>query len=388
MIDIETRPNASDSPDTVSAVASLIAVGVLGVASFLVLPSIILAVQKTFSFSEAQLGQVATAQLIGLALGSVAVVWLTKRLHWRAVARWGLLVLLGADVVSTLVSGFPEFLGARFASGFAGGICVSLASYGLGQTARKDRNFSLFLGSQVAFAIAANSGFPAIVERLGVLGVFGALVVLETVVLLALTSRVPARRWIAQAEGAGNTRWNWLASSFVLLGIVLFMTAIGAFWTYVAPISMEAGYSAQQTGTAISIGLMSALAGSWAASFLQDRMGRLLPIAAATVLQTAALVILFVNAGYVGFVAGAVLFCFGWYFCLPYQFALLASVDQDGKPMMLLNAFAGLGSAIGPAIAAVLVQTGFTGVYVLCFTCLLLSHFSHGSVIIMQWKRA
>jgi hypothetical protein len=47
---------------------------------------------------------------------------------------------------------------------------------------------------------------------------------------------------------------------------IQYRIAIGAFWTYIAPIGAEFGYSSQQTGTAISIGLMSAFAGSWAAS--------------------------------------------------------------------------------------------------------------------------
>lgn len=85
--------NAAQIIDRGSARLALIATGVLGLGAFLVLPSIVLGLITDLGFSERQVGNISSWQLIGFASGSVLSIWLFRNLTWRNVARVGVIAL-------------------------------------------------------------------------------------------------------------------------------------------------------------------------------------------------------------------------------------------------------------------------------------------------------
>lgn len=352
---------------------AVIVTGLLGIASFLVLPSLVLGFVTDLGFSELQIGRISTFQLIGLGLGSVASVLLLKYLDWRNLSRFGLALLLVSDFACTLTGEFTPLLVLRFISGFAGGVCVSFAAYGLGLTANTDRNFGWFMTVQVGFAIIASFSFPSVLDLAGLDGIFYVLCLLELASIALVSGFMPAVRQESASREQGNDRIRWTLCALVMVGLLFFFTALGMFWTYIAPIGLDAGLSKQQTGNAVSISLFGALLGAYAAAALNIRIGRLLPLTLSLALQLVALLLLYQGLDYLMFCLAAALFGFGWYMYVPYQFALLAGFDQDGRPMLLLNAVAGLGSGLGPAIAAYLLVDGYSLLYILCALFLALS---------------
>ncbi len=352
---------------------TVIITGLLGIASFLVLPSLVLGFVTDLGFSEHQIGRISTFQLIGLGLGSVASVILLKYLDWRKLSRAGLALLLVSDFACTLTGDFTSLLILRFISGFAGGVCVSFAAYGLGLTANTDRNFGLFMTVQVGFAIIASFSFPSVLDRAGLDGIFYVLCLLEVASIVLVSRSMPAERWESASREHGNTRFHWAMCGLVMFGLVFFFTAIGVFWTYIAPIGLDAGLTKQQTGNAVSVSLFGALLGAYAAAALNIKVGRVLPLTLSLALQVVALLLLYQGLDYLMFCVAVALFGFGWYMYVPYQFALLAAFDRDGRPMLLLNAVAGLGSGLGPAIAAYMLADGYSLLYMLCALFLALS---------------
>ena len=353
--------------------AAVFMTGVLGIASFLVLPSLILGFVSDLGFNEREIGNISTFQLLGLGLGSIASVKLLKYLDWRDLSRFSLALLLVSDFACTLTGDFTPLLVLRFISGFAGGICVSFAAYGLGQTANTDRNFGNFMAIQVVFAIIASFAFPSVLDLMGLDGIFLILCLLELAAIVLVSRFMPALRWESAAQGQGNDRFHWAMCGLVLLGLVFFFTALGGFWTYIAPIGIEAGLTKQQTGNAISACLFGALLGAYSAAALNIKVGRVLPMTVSVLLQLIALLLLFQGFDYLRFSIATILFGFGWYMYVPYQFALLAEFDRDGRPMLLLNAVAGLGSGLGPAIAAFTLAGGYSLLYILCAVFLAVS---------------
>ena len=374
-------PELRQEMDSSRFLVTLIITGLLGVASFLVLPSLILGFVSDLGFSERQIGQISTFQLLGLGLGSIASVILLRFLDWRNLARFGLALLLISDFACTFTGDFTQLLVLRFISGFAGGVCVSFAAYGLGQTANTDKNFGTFITTQVGFAIIASFSFPSVLDMAGVNGIFLILCLLELLAIILVSRFMPAVRWESAAQGQGNDMFHWAMCGLVLLGLVFFFTAIGGFWTYIAPIGIDAGLTKQQTGNAISTGLFGGLLGAYVAAALNIKMGRILPLTAALVLQLIGLLLLYKGFDYFLFSIATVLFCFGWYMYVPYQFALLAAFDRDGRPMLLLNAVAGLGSGLGPAIAANMLVGGFSLLYLVFGLFLALSLVWHLTAI-------
>ena len=353
--------------------AAVFMTGVLGVASFLVLPSLILGFVSDLGFNEREIGNISTFQLLGLGLGSIASVILLKYLDWRDLSRFSLALLLVSDFACTLTGDFTPLLILRFISGFAGGICVSFAAYGLGQTANTDRNFGNFMAIQVVFAIIASFAFPSVLDLMGLDGIFLILCLLELAAIVLVSRFMPALRWESATQGQGNDRFHWAMCGLVLLGLVFFFTALGGFWTYIAPIGIEAGLSKQQTGNAISACLFGALLGAYSAAALNIKVGRVLPMTVSVLLQLVALLLLYQGFDYLRFSIATIIFGFGWYMYVPYQFALLAEFDRDGRPMLLLNAVAGLGSGLGPAIAAFTLAGGYSLLYILCAVFLAVS---------------
>ena len=369
--------------DSVAARAALIAIGVLGVGGFLVLPSIIVGLVADLGFTDQQIGRVSTWQLIGLGCGSALSILMLRQFDWRTAARVSLIVLICGELPCIWIAQFEPLLIARFIAGVGGGLCVSIAAYALGQTSEADKNFGFFLSAQVVFAIIASAGFPSVIDRAGVAGIFIVLSALELIGLVVITKWVPIERWVRAAAGGGNNAKLWMLSVITLLGILFYYTAIGGFWTYVAPIGMDSGLSKQETGNAVSIGLFGALAGAYAAAVLNIRFGRFLPMVIAVILQLVAVAMLYRGFGNVGFIVAALLFCVGWYAYVPYQFGLLAAIDRDGRPLMLLNALAGLGSGLGPAIVAGLLTDGFGVVYLLCVAFFVVAIVSHILVLVL-----
>ena len=352
---------------------TIIVTGLLGIASFLVLPSLVLGFVTDLGFSEHQIGRISTFQLIGLGLGSVASVMLLRFLDWRNLSVLGLVLLLVSDFACTLTEDFTPLLILRFISGFAGGVCVSFAAYGLGLTANTDRNFGWFMTVQVGFAIIASFSFPSMLDLAGLDGIFYVLCLLELASIFLVSRFMPAMRQESTSREQGNDRFRWAMCVLVMFGLLFFFTAIGVFWTYIAPIGLDAGLSKQQTGNAVSVSLFGALLGAYAAAALNIRVGRVLPLALSLALQLVALLLLYQGLDYLMFYFAAALFGFGWYMYVPYQFALLAAFDRDGRPMLLLNAVAGLGSGLGPAIAAYMLADGYSPLYILCAVFLALS---------------
>ena len=131
--------SASKPLDTPVALTALIVTGALGVSAFLVLPAIVVGLRTDLGFSQQQVGLMATAQLIGLGVGSVCCLWLLPRLSWQGLARVGVTGLLLGDLACIFVTDYGVFLALRALGGLAGGIAISFVAYALGQTQAVDR---------------------------------------------------------------------------------------------------------------------------------------------------------------------------------------------------------------------------------------------------------
>jgi predicted MFS family arabinose efflux permease len=354
-------------------VFSLIVLGALGVMAFQVLPALVIGMDSDLEFSQAQIGKVASWQLGGIAAGSIISLWLVKVMSWRRLAYVGLIALLLTDVASMFIRDYMSFSAIRFLSGTAGGICVSFGSYALGNTKKADKNFGLFLSFQVVSAIVANMFLPGVVLSQGVISIFITLIVLELLTLFVLLRYIPNLEVKAQEAGGANSGKAWMFCGLQLLAILFFFIALGGFWTYIAPIGLAAGLTEQETGRAIGFGLFGGLAGSFVAAQLNIRLGRLLPVLISVGLMFVALGILYSGFEFLLFVVGAGMFMFGWYMFFPYQLGMLAALDRDGRPLLLANAVAGIGSSLGPSIVALYIGASFLPVYTISAGFLLLS---------------
>ncbi len=365
-----------DAIDALPARIAYAVVGTLGVGSFLVFPSIAVGLKTALALGDQQIGMVSTAQLIGLAGGALSCLWFLRRVDWRLLAALGIALIALAELACSYATQLAPLLGCRFVAGFGGGLSIAFGAYALGQTRRPDSAFAMFMAVQVLFAIAGALGLPGVLAAQGVRGIFAILAACALVTLVALVPRIPRVRWQAQPPGGGNDRRRWFLCLAVLVGIMLFFTAIGGFWTFIGPIAVEAGLAPQVIGNSLSIALLAAFAGSVTSAMLGARLTRAGALALAIGLQLLGLWLLADGFDQTGFIVAACVFMFGWYVANPVQFALLASIDRDGRPLVLGNFFAGLGTGSGPALVGLLLTgEGYRPAYVVCaiFSCLALA---------------
>ena len=365
-------------------VFSLIVTGALGLMAFQVLPSLVIGMLTDLEFSQAQIGRVSSWQLGGIAVGSFINLWLVKVVSWRRIAYVGVSSLVLTDIISIFMTDYLSFVVIRFLAGTAGGICVSFATFALGNTLKADRNFGLFLAFQVVLAIIANMFLPGLVTSQGISVIFIFLIVLDLLTLVVLLNNIPNLEVKDQEASGSNSSRVWMFCILQLVAILCFYIAIGGFWTYIAPIGLDAGLTEQEVGRGISLGLFGGLAGSFVAAQLNIRIGRLIPILFAVGMQFAALLILHSGFQFTMFMFAGGLFMFGWYMTFPYQLGMLAALDRDGRPMILANAVAGIGAGIGPYIVSVFLDGDFLPAYKIAGSFLFLALFGTAMIVLIS----
>lgn len=365
-------------------VFSLIVTGTLGIMAFQVMPAFVMGMITDLKLTPAQVGWVSSAQLLGIAFGSLLNLRLIKILPWRRIAYLGISLLLLCDFISIFLTDVIPFVAIRLFAGTAGGICVSFGAFALGNTLKADKNFGLFMVFQVFSAIVGNMFLPDLVQEHGIISIYIFLISVELLALFVLLNNIPNMDVKEHDAGGGNSKRVWNLCFVQLLAILFFFVALGGFWTYIAPIGMAAGLTEQETGRAISLGLFGGLAGSFVATHLNIRIGRLLPILFAVGMQFIALAILYSGFEFTVFMLAGGLFLFGWYMFFPYQLGLLAALDRDGRPMILANAVAGIGSGIGPLILAFFLVDGYLPAYTISATFLFLALSTTAALVIVS----
>jgi len=332
--------------------AAAIALSVAGIAAFSILPVMIGAIADAQGLGASEAGFIAAADLCGFALASLlAGIWI-RGFNARRVATAGLLAAFIGNVLSLHTPGFELLLGVRLMSGLGGGLAYSVAVSTLARSARPDRDFGLMVAVQIAYQVVALFALPRLVTAYGSDAVFFALAATVSAAFLALLStRLFTPGTESTARPASHSAAAWLA----LAAVALFSLNLGALWTYVERIGVGIGLSSPQAGTILAFALALSVLGALGASYLGDRCGRRVPLMLASVAQLIALVLL-MRTDATSYSIGAVVYSLAWAFAVPYLYSLVASLDGSGRLIVLAPAAQAVGAALGPAVAAALLN--------------------------------
>jgi predicted MFS family arabinose efflux permease len=113
----------------------------------------------------------------------------------------------------------------------------------------------------------------------------------------------------------------------------------------------------------LAFGTAASMAGVWLASWLGDRRGLLMPIAASAAVIILSVALLTGNLQLPAYAVSAVLYGIAWNVSMTYQYSAVNAVDLSRRGVALAPAFHNAGGAVGPAIAALTVtETDHTGV--------------------------
>ena len=358
-----TRTLRGDRPiDRPGALAALLIVATVTEAMFMLLPSFVGALGDVLHLSANRTGLLGSADLAGIAIATATAPWWLRRVPWRATVLASLAAFLLENLACIAVGTFWPLLCLRIVAGLSAGVAYPIALAGILDTARGARNTGLMVSSQVIFGAVGVYAIDAVrVEwRLDAFYVYLSVWLLAALVL--------SLRWYpdnpADRPAHGPIAWRLLAGPGVLVaaGTGLYFLMIGAVWGYLEGIAREAGLSLEQTGTALSTGLVVSLLGSGAATWLGLRFGRAGPLMVSAAAQVASLALLTRLTHYSDPVAAffVVNFAFQivWSYVIAYFIIIFNDVDASGRFVAVYGTASHFALAIGPYVGALLIVNG------------------------------
>jgi hypothetical protein len=155
-----------------------------------------------------------------------------------------------------------------------------------------------------------------------------------------------------------DTRYSWSLKGISLAGILAYNIGIGIVWTYMFLVGLEAGAEVQSVANALTISQFLGIAGAFLAVMCEIRFGRMLPLMIGIIGGAAGIYLLIDLKEFNHYTIGVCAFNFLWNLSMPYLLATLADFDRNGKLVIYGVCMQMIGYAVGPYLAASLLQDG------------------------------
>ncbi len=323
----------------------------------LVLPAIVGALVDYAGFSEADAGWVAAVGFAGNAVAAIAVGLRIRHLNPRRLALWGTVTLLLFDALSMFINAIPVplFLALRAISGLGGAAAFAAVMATIAASPAPERGYGVFMMFQFGFSALGLYLLPQVLPAIGAGGMYITLAAAAALVLVMVPSVLDRA---AAADDSALELHMLLrpAALLAMFGIGLYEAANLMHFTYADRIGVGFGLPDQRIGEILGIATLLGMAAALGVVWVANRFGQLLPLAVALFLSIAALVYLQHPTGTETYAIAMCLLSIGWGFGLPYFHAVEARLDPGGSVVVAGGFFTAGGSAVGPALAAMLVR--------------------------------
>jgi predicted MFS family arabinose efflux permease len=264
-----------------------------------------------------------------------------------------LLATLGELLCAMAGGSATAVAGARLLAGFGAGVLVASAAASAAALANPDRAFGLVLFCQTLTGAVGLYFAPAILDAVGLSGLFLGLAGLSlSVAAVAPCFLEP------QESGAEGGAWRALFGPIALLllaSLFVHYVANNGVWAHLERIGVEAKIAPRTIGAALAIGQAFGLVGSALAMLLAQRMPRLIAIVVGVILSAGAAVLLTFTNGPLLLGAGVALFIGSLSFAVPFFLGALAARDGTGRLVVFGQLAITAGLFTGPAVAAAIV---------------------------------
>lgn len=350
----------------------------VGYSVLVALPAINSAWVEQLGFTEVQVNRVASADLLGLFLGSIAISFLIRRVNRRALILAGIAVAIVANALCIYYLDYMTTLLLRILAGFGSGLYTAVAVAGLGARSRPREAFNWML---LAFAISQFLELQLIphLTMAGIYIFFIATYVVTLPFVQLMPSNDPEQMSRVDAADAEPTEHRPTALAWVgIAAIVVAYINIGAYWSNIELAAEAGGLDGDWAGQVISWSVLLSFFGCFGAMYALKHFDYDRPILVTFVLMVFAVGLLAVDVSAGIFVFSVAMFSFLWIFIDVYQMGGVSAADRSGSAAAFIPGAQGLGQMLGPFIAALLLERslGFDAVFVLCagasFTALLI----------------
>ena len=334
----------------------------VGPAAIILMPLIVGGLVDSYGFSEQQAGVIATGEGIGLVLGLLTAALWVRSVTWRLALLVGLTTYAALNFGSPLVDGHAGILVLRFLSGFVGGGVFAIVVAALGDNREPDRAFGIAQAVQGLIMGALFAWAPSLMSESGINSLFYLMAILALTTMI-FVPQFPRRGVVDAAPVPSDSAGDPPSSAPILLYLGLFggfayYLAVFGFWGFIERMGIRAGLEESTIGYALGISQLAAISGALFAAGAAQRFGRFLPLLIALVGQLWVLWVLVGQFSAWAFYAGACAYQGLYVMATSYQLGVIAHLDSKGKFIVVMTALQGLGAALGPSIAAALIDDG------------------------------
>jgi len=356
----QASPDGGTPPIDINSRRTLISIVFIGVVApevFAIQPGFVQGMVHYMHFSEQNAGDIASAEMWGMAITSALLIFLVSRVDWRNALRLSLAIMVVANVASVFADDALTFGVWRFIAGLGAGGVASLTFATAGLTDRPDRNIACIIMSVLLYGGIVMLVLPSAFQMIGMTGVLFFLAAFPASALL-LVHRLPrsGKEQVVVEQEAVDLSWRY--KGMAVMSVFLFFLAQGIVWVYLFVIGTYGGATEQQVANALAACAFAGVAGSFTAVVLDRSAGRIAPLTLGIVGTFLPLFFLF---GHMGILVYTIAVCaFSYFVCVvqPYYLGAAASFDRTGQMVVLAVAAQNLGLANGPWIAARLITPG------------------------------
>jgi predicted MFS family arabinose efflux permease len=340
------------------ALLGAVIVTAVGLQQVAIQPILVQTFVAKLGLTENNAGYVASAELFGMALATIASIVALERVRWRRLVLIVSVCLLCTDLISIAVTHFIPLLIVRFAAGVFEGVLTSVGYAMLAFARRPDRGIALALAVLLSFGAACVLLFPQALQTIGAEGIFATLGVIS-VVPAFLVRHVPnhggAPTTKIENEAVGG------AAYFALGAIATFFVGVGAVTPYLFLIGTNIGLADQVVALGISASLIAGVLGALFALIACDLLPPIV-VTIAAILVTG-LPVLLLHKGLSGLEFGIIACLFNGVgtMAAPLVIAPVAAFDRTGRLTAIAAAIQICAFAFGPFLSALLVKPGSYG---------------------------
>jgi predicted MFS family arabinose efflux permease len=352
---VVSLPPAKSNASASGSLPAAILMGVIGPEVFIVQPGFVQGMVASLGFSEPQAGYAASAEMFGIAATTVLLSFIAHRLNWRRVFVIALLLMFATNALSTITADFEAFTALRFASGLGAGALISLSFAAIGLTDNPDRNFAWLIVWVLTYGAAALLLMPTAYAFGGVDTVlwFFALFPLAG---LPFVRRLPATGENAVAAERDAVTLPAALRGLALMAMLVYFLAQGVVWAYLFLIGLGGGLAEQQVANGLTLSQFAGIGGALAAVIVGRRFGRSAPLTLGILGGAVCLWFLAGRFEFLVFALAVSIYNFAWNLTHPYLLGAMASFDRRGRVVVYAVAMQMTGLAIGPALAASIVE--------------------------------
>ncbi len=339
-----------DQPKVVLAAA---ATGVAAVLVFALLPVISGAMAERYSLADEEIGLVALSYFGVYALIALSSSLWIRRLNWRVARVAGFTLMLAGLAVCAWAS---SFIAARWGLGITAigaGILFPVSLTLVADMEHTDRGYAIKLSAEqlapAALLFLLSSSIMAGYGQFQLMLALAALVLLSFVLSFSL----PLSGGMHSATTHSSSS-NFGLSLLSLIALAMNFAGFAGLWAFLERIGNAQDFDAGFIATWLGIGLITSGIGPLGAAWLEDRLGRLLPMAVATVITLASITLLGEDVGKTAFAAVLFIMPLSYYFSIAYFFGVVADADHNGRMAGQMSFALAVGAGVGPALFGVL----------------------------------